>query len=288
MNKNFVKVSQLAKDTYKKIASNQEEWKDYLKLAARLYKYSFNEQVLIYAQKPNATACASIEIWNKNMNCWVKKGSKGISLIDLTTTTPSLKYVFDASDVSPGREGSLPMLWEMKNKYSESIINSLESKYGHTSSGTFEDRILELSKEIVSNNYEDNYNELLNYKKDSFLEDLYDETINVLYRELLESSVAYTILYRCGYDCEDITFDEIYNFNTVQTLSHIGALSSRIVNPILHEIGQQVFELDKNFEKAIANQENVYYNTLKRESESLEGGIQNENRLYASRGIRDT
>ena len=288
MNKNFVKVSQLAKDTYKKIASNQEEWKDYLKLAARLYKYSFNEQVLIYAQKPNATACASIEIWNKNMNCWVKKGSKGIALIDFTTTTPSLKYVFDASDVFPGREGSLPMLWEMNNKYSESIINSLESKYGHTSSGTFEDRILELSKEIVSNNYEDNYNELLNYKKDSFLEDLYDETINVLYRELLESSVAYTILYRCGYDCEDITFDEIYNFNTVQTLSHIGALSSRIVNPILHEIGQQVFELDKNFEKAIANQENVYYNTLKRESESLEGGIQNENRLYASRGIRDT
>lgn len=290
MNTNFIKISQLALDTYKKLSSSTDEWKRYLNVASRLYRYDFNEQVLIYAQKPEATACASIEIWNTTMNCWVKKGAKGIALIDLTSVTPRLKYVFDVSDVTPGKNGKTPLLWEMKNIHEKNITSYLENKYQHEnkSGQSFKDYIIDLSTTLVDNIFDDNYNELLNSVQDSFLDGLFEESIKVIYRDLLESSVAYTLLNRCGYDTTDITFDEISSFNTLKTISHIGAVTSKIVGPVLHDIGQKIFELDKLNEKTVARDVNVRYNTLKRESEYVEGGKENETRLYESRGIRNS
>lgn len=119
-------ISVLAEETAKEVVRNEENWRRYLNTASRLYKYPFKEQLLIYAQRPDATACASIEIWNEKMHCWVNKGAKGIALIDEDSFS-GLKYVFDISDVHKARRiGQFPNLWEMREEHMEAVISRLE------------------------------------------------------------------------------------------------------------------------------------------------------------------
>ena len=125
-------VSQLLNETMREISSGEENWTKFLTTSSRLYKYPFKEQVLIYAQRPNATACASVEIWNQRMNCWINRGAKGIVLIDEGRFS-KLKYVFDVSDVHKGRwRGRLPYLWDMKDVHQEVVLQRLEELYGKT------------------------------------------------------------------------------------------------------------------------------------------------------------
>lgn len=125
-------ISALAEETTKEVVRNEENWRRYLNTASRLYKYPFKEQLLIYAQRPDATACASIEIWNEKMHCWVNKGAKGIALIDEDSFS-GLKYVFDISDVHKARRiGRFPNLWEMRDEHMEAVISRLEKIYGDT------------------------------------------------------------------------------------------------------------------------------------------------------------
>lgn len=120
-------ISMLAEDTARQIARNGQEWMKYLDTAARLYKYPFNEQMLIYAQRPDASACASLETWNEKMNCWVNRGAKGIALIDTDSERPRLKYVFDVSDVHKARRiGRDPYLWELKEEHKGQLSHNLE------------------------------------------------------------------------------------------------------------------------------------------------------------------
>ena len=125
-------ISALAKETAAEVVKNREEWMKYLTTAARLYKYPFREQLLIYAQRPDATACASIELWNERMHCWVNKGAKGIALIDEDSFS-GLKYVFDISDVHKARRiGQFPNLWEMREEHMESVISPFgKDLWGH-------------------------------------------------------------------------------------------------------------------------------------------------------------
>ena len=125
-------ISALAEETAKEVVRNEENWRRYLNTASRLYKYPFKEQLLIYAQRPDATACASIEIWNEKMHCWVNKGAKGIALIDEDSFS-GLKYVFDISDVHKARRiGQFPNLWEMREEHMEAVLSRLEKTYGDT------------------------------------------------------------------------------------------------------------------------------------------------------------
>ena len=169
-------ISALAKETAAEVVKNREEWMKYLTTAARLYKYPFREQLLIYAQRPDATACASIELWNERMHCWVNKGAKGIALLDEDDAHGKrLKYVFDVSDVHAARRiGRYPELWELHEEHKEDVIKRLEQTYGATDDKKlFEERLMELADRIAADYYEELLPDLQYMIEGSFLEGLY-------------------------------------------------------------------------------------------------------------------
>ena len=287
-------ISGLAQYTAKEVVRNEESWRKYLNTASRLYKYSFKDQLLIYAQRPDATACASIEIWNETMNCWVNKGAKGIALID-DDTYSGLKYVFDISDVHKARRiGRFPNLWEMKEEHTEAVLDRLEGIYGETDAQAgFADRIREIAGRIAEECYRELATDMEYLKEGSFLEELDELNIEVRIRETLADSIAYTVLKRCGMDekelAEQISFPYIHDFNTVETLSQLGTNVSDLSKPILMEIGkaigaydrqialnraemsvdgEQIDTHEKNIEKGLANASTKDYNALKRESDT--------------------
>ncbi len=287
-------ISGLAQYTAKEVVRNEENWRKYLNTASRLYKYSFKDQLLIYAQRPDATACASIEIWNETMNCWVNKGAKGIALID-DDTYSGLKYVFDIYDVHKARRiGRFPNLWEMKEEHTEAVLDRLEGIYGETDAQAgFADRIREIAGRIAEECYRELATDMEYLKEGSFLEELDELNIEVRIRETLADSIAYTVLKRCGMDekelAEQISFPYIHDFNTVETLSQLGTNVSDLSKPILMEIGkaigaydrqialnraemsvdgEQIDTHEKNIEKGLANASTKDYNALKRESDT--------------------
>ena len=287
-------ISALAEETAKEVVRNEENWRRYLNTASRLYKYPFKEQLLIYAQRPEATACASIEIWNEKMHCWVNKGAKGIALIDEDSFS-GLKYVFDISDVHKARRiGQFPNLWEMREEHMESVISRLEKTYGDTDrEAGFVGRIREIAGRIAEDCYKELASDMEYLKEGSFLEELDELNVEIRIRETLADSIAYTVLKRCGMEeselAEEINFPYIHEFNTVETLSQLGSNVSDLSKPILMEIGKAIGAYDrqiaqnreetrvgreridtheKNIEKGLANASEADYNALKRESES--------------------
>ena len=287
-------ISALAEETAKEVVRNEENWRRYLNTASRLYKYPFKEQLLIYAQRPDATACASIEIWNEKMHCWVNKGAKGIALIDEDSFS-GLKYVFDISDVHKARRiGQFPNLWEMREEHMESVISRLEKTYGDTDrEAGFVGRIREIAGRIAEDCYKELASDMEYLKEWSFLEELDELNVEIRIRETLADSIAYTVLKRCGMEeselAEEINFPYIHEFNTVETLSQLGSNVSDLSKPILMEIGKAIGAYDrqiaqnreetrvgreridtheKNIEKGLANASEADYNALKRESES--------------------
>ncbi len=310
-------ISSLSAETSKEVARNEESWKKYLNTASRLYKYPFKDQLLIYAQRPDATACASIEIWNDKMHCWVNKGAKGIALIDEEGSPyTGLRYVFDISDVHKARRiGRFPQLWEMKEEHQEAVLDRLEGIYGDTNKEAgFTDRIREIAARIAQDCYGELASDMEYLKEGSFLEELDELNVAVRVRETLADSIAYMVLKRCGMDdaelAEEIQFPYIHEFNTVETLSHIGDSISDLSKPVLMEIGKAIGaynrayarnEASKNLvEKGLANTVDTRYNALKRESETQdvqptkqtgnagERGNNDESDLREKRGLSDT
>ena len=279
-------ISALAEETAKEVVRNEENWRRYLNTASGLYKYSFKEQLLIYAQRPDATACASIEIWNEKMHCWVNKGAKGIALIDEDSFS-GLKYVFDISDVHKARRiGQFPNLWEMREEHMESVISRLEKIYGDTDrEAGFVGRIREIVGRIAEDCYKELASDMEYLKEGSFLEELDELNVEVRIRETLADSLAYTVLKRCGMEegelAEEINFPYIHEFNTVETLSQLGSNVSDLSKPILMEIGKAigVYEKEKaenrtaenSVQKGLANTSETRYNALKRENKNQDG-----------------
>ncbi|MCI9541033.1 MAG: DEAD/DEAH box helicase family protein [Lachnospiraceae bacterium] len=296
-------VSQLAAHIGKEVVHKEENWKKYLNTASRLYKYPFKDQLLIYAQRPDATACASMEIWNEKMNCWVNKGAKGIALIDEEGNTKNgLRYVFDISDVHKAKRiGRFPKLWEMKEEYEKAVLSRLGQTYGNTNQETF---FVDKIKKIVSQMTKDCYQELVleieEWKEGSFLEELDTLNIGIRTRETLSDSVTYTILRRCGIReeelLEEIQFPYIHEFNTIETLSYLGNQISDLSKQVLMEIGKAI----RIYEKELANSASMRYNALKRKSEEQsnpwitqmgnqeEGGRQNETHVREKRRVLDS
>ena len=310
-------ISALSAETSKEVARNEESWKKYLNTASRLYKYPFKDQLLIYAQRPDATACASIEIWNDKMHCWVNKGAKGIALIDEEGSPyTGLRYVFDISDVHKARRiGRFPQLWEMKEEHQEAVLDRLEGIYGDTNKEAgFTDRIREIAARIAQDCYRELASDMEYLKEGSFLEELDELNVAVRVRETLADSIAYMVLKRCGMDdaelAEEIQFPYIHEFNTVETLSHIGDSISDLSKPVLMEIGKAIGAYDRAYarneasknlvEKGLANTADTRYNALKRESKTQdvqsttqtgnagERGNNDESDLREKRGLSDT
>ena len=247
----YIKISVLARETAKKVCRGREQWIRYLDVASRLYKYPFEDQLLIYAQRPDATACASLEMWNERMFCWVNRGAKGIALIDGESERPKLRYVFDVSDVHKARRiGKDPFIWHLREEHKEVVLAELEHIYGSTNDFLpFENRIYEIAERIAEDFYEEAVDEVIDEAANSFLEDLDGDAVAVRFREMLVQSVSYTILKRCGCDmtefADDLTFDYIHEFNTLRTLSVLGSTTSELCEPVLIRIGRTIARYDR-------------------------------------------
>lgn len=262
-------ISMLAEETAKDIVKNEVEWKRYLNTVARLYKYPFQEQVLIFAQRPGATACASSDIWNEKMNCWVNKGAKGIALIDEDVPFTRLKYVFDVADVHKARRiGRDPYLWQMREEHETAIMERLEKTYGATDAElSFADRLLEIARRIVFDTYEEIAGDLFYLAEGSFLEGLDEYSMKVHLRDTLLASISYTLLTRCGLDAdaysEDMNFEYIHEFNTLPVLSQYGveldSLTGRIAKQLYPKARIQITGFEKTdypddfFDVAVGN-----------------------------------
>ncbi len=294
-------ISDLVMMTSRDVVRNEENWKSFLKTASRLYKYPFEEQLLIHEQRPDATACASIEIWNQRMNCWVNKGAKGIALIDHDADYPRLKYVFDVSDVHKAKRiGKDPNLWVFKEEHKEAILNHLEKTYGITDSKLlFEDRLMEVAGRITDDYTNDVVNELMYQVKDSYLEDMDEQNIVIRVNELLKSSMSYMLLNRCGFDAEQYTekmnFGNISDFNTIEVLAQLGGSMQELAKPVLMDIGKAIKANEKAIhKKGLANHSNKHYNALKCESEkqsnnsNMERGNDYGINVSAKRGLSDS
>ena len=282
----YVKISVLARETAKKVCRGREQWIRYLDVASRLYKYPFEDQLLIYVQRPDATACASLEMWNERMFCWVNRGAKGIALIDGESERPKLRYVFDVSDVHKARRiGKDPFIWHLREEHKEAVLAELEHIYGSTNDALpFENRIYEIAERIAEDFYEEAVDEVIDEAANSFLEDLDGDAVAVRFREMLVQSVSYTILKRCGCDmtefADDFTFDYIHEFNTLRTLSVLGSTTSELCEPVLIRIGRTIARYDRAL---LQNRRHTANNNhIERSVAGHESDIRKERRLSDS------
>ena len=238
-------ITELYRRTGVAVTKNPQVWQGFLASACRNYKCRFDEQLLIYAQRPDAIAVARLETWNKQFKRWVNKDSRGIAVFDTKGRRNTLKYYFDVSDTHEGYYGSRPVpIWQMDKRYEQSVMERLSDRFGGTESGDLASVLMETAENAVEDNLPDYLTQLKDCIKDSFLEELDDFNIEVIYKRLAINSVAFMLLTRCGldagelYDAED--FRDIVNFNTPETLNAIGIATSDISEMALREISAAV------------------------------------------------
>ena len=246
MAKKLESIIQLAAEKAHEISANSGNYMAFLATAAHNFKYNFRDQLLIFAQKPDATACAEIEFWNK-YGRWVNRGTTGIALLVDTDRGYKLRHVFDMSDTN-SREGRTIPIWRMKPQYEGPVLEALENSYGEfADKSDFAECLLQTAKVIVEDNFSDYCAELRGVKEGSLLEELDDLNAEAWFKGLLENSVAYIMLTRCGIDPQDYfsgeDFAHIYDFNTPETLSILGGAVSDISEMPLREIASTVRNL---------------------------------------------
>lgn len=238
-------ITELYRRTGVAVAKNPQAWQGFLASACRNYKCRFDEQLLIYAQRPDAIAVARLETWNKQFKRWVNKDSRGIAVFDTKGRRNTLKYYFDVSDTHEGYYGSRPVpIWQMDKRYEQSVMERLSDRFGGTESGDLASVLMETAENAVEDNLPDYLTQLKDCVKDSFLEELDDLNIEVIYKRLAINSVAFMLLTRCGLDAGELfdaeDFRDIVNFNTPETLNAIGIATSDISEMALREISAAV------------------------------------------------
>lgn len=269
-------MEQLTEEVARDIAAKPEEWMRFLDIASRLYKYTFDEQLLIFAQRPEATAVASMEVWNKRMYRWIRKGSKGIALIDYTSSPKNrLRYVFDISDTYKVRNlGKDPALWALPQDDRSIAADYLQRAYGlDEGNGGLAGTLHQAAQESVREWFPDAFDELKQDVQGTFLEELDEQNQKVEFRDLMTDSVWYVLLKRCGMDTEEYlsadSLRHITDFNDLRVLGHLGTAVNEICRPILMQLGRYVLMDLENDRKTVAKESEVVYNefnTLIRES----------------------
>ena len=249
-------ITELYRRTGVAVAKNPQAWQGFLSSACRNYKCRFDEQLLIYAQRPDAVAVAKLETWNRQFKRWVNKDSKGIAVFDPKGRRNTLKYYFDVSDTHEGYYGSRPVpIWQMDERYEQAVMERLSDRFGDVESTDLASALMETAKNAVEDNLQDYFSQLKDCTKDSFLEELDDFNIEVIYRRLAANSVAFMLISRCGLDTNEFfdrdDFADIVNFNTPATINAIGIATSDIAEMALWEISQsirnvQIAEKDQN------------------------------------------
>ncbi len=285
-------ILEMASQTARDIASNADRYTDFLITAANNYKYSFKEQLLIHAQKPDATACAEIDTWNK-LGRWVNKGTKGIALLIDRDVPYKLRHVFDISDTN-SRAGRNITLWQMKPEYEYAVSESLQASFGDVEEPRdFPHLLMDISGYAVEDNLSDYLMELNAVKAGSFLEELDDTSLEAWLKTTLKSSVAFMALSRAGYeprqyfDRED--FSHLFDFNTLEVISVLGAAVSDISEMVIREMGETVKEMEKEEKRKIRTfaqtGPSAYH---KNRTENKERSNEHGTDLYDAGGLSDS
>ena len=276
-------ITELYRRTGVAVAKNPQAWQGFLSSACRNYKCRFDEQLLIYAQRPDAVAVAKLETWNRQFKRWVNKDSKGIAVFDPKGRRNTLKYYFDVSDTHEGYYGSRPVpIWQMDERYEQAVMERLSDRFGDVESTDLASALMETARNAVEDNLQDYFSQLKDCTKDSFLEELDDFNIEVVYRRLAANSVAFMLISRCGLDTNEFfdrdDFADIVNFNTPATINAIGVATSDIAEMALREISQsirnvQMAEKDQN--RTFAQRTQAQYDKGRQQPERSEYNEQN-------------
>ena len=258
-------IRDLAQEHAVSVSGSPRDWMDYMDTASRLYRYSFSDQLLIHAQHPEATACASLELWNEKMFRWVNRGARGIALLDETGQHTRLRYVFDISDTHMVAGGRSPYLWQMQEHQREEILTHLAEVYAleEKDTATLQDALMAVAREMVSDNLEEYLDGLEYAVEDTYLEDLDEVTIRSDFRQLATDSVYYMLSRRCGLDpmelLEEEDFMHITDYNRLSVLTFLGNAASQLSESILIDIGRTVHKIsleEARKEVEISNERN--------------------------------
>ena len=271
------------------VSSSPGDWMDYMDTASRLYRYSFSDQLLIHAQRPDATACASLELWNEKMLRWVNRGARGIALFDETWQNTKLRYVFDISDTHMVAGGRSPYLWQMQEHQREEILTHLEEVYGleEKDTATLQDALMAVAREMVSDNLEEYLDGLEYAVENTYLEDLDEVTIRSDFRQLVTDSVYYMLSRRCGLEpmelLEEEDFMHITDYNHLSALTFLGNAVSQLSESILIDIGRIVHKisLEEARKEVEISKERNYNNftTLMRETKNRDAETKKEENI---------
>ena len=276
-------MTELYRRTGIAVAKNPQAWQSFLAAACRNYKCRFDEQLLIYAQRPDAIAVAELDTWNKRFKRWVNKDSKGIAVFDPKGRRNTLKYYFDVSDTHDGYYGSRPVpIWQMNGRYEQAVIERISDRFGNTESTDLASALTETAKNAVEDNLQDYFSQLKDFTQDSFLEELDDLNVDVCYRRLVTNSVAFMLMSRCGldtnehFDRED--FEDIINFNTPATINALGIATSDISEMALKEISLAIQNLqiaEKDANRTFVPESKSQYNKGRTQPERSENNERN-------------
>lgn len=287
-------ITDLYGETLTQISKNPDDWMSFLECAAMNYKYPFNDQVLIYAQRPEAVACAKIEAWNKQVGRWVNRGAKGIALLSEDNGYTNLRYVFDIADTN-SKFGKSFRLWSVSKPYELDIIESLENKYGELDDkSSLGLAIKSVSKILVEDNMQDYLEDLKFYRENSSLEPMSDEAVQLLFQNALENSIAFSMIKRCGLNPNDYftneDFTPILAFDSYETITRLGVATSEISEMGIREIYNTIKKLRINEINKIRTfdiDKDLSYD-VSESRETVERRNNDEYNLHTQRGLRDT
>lgn len=282
----FNDIRELAQQNARWVSNSPKDWMNYLDVTARLYRYSFKDTLLIHAQRPDATACAELEVWNKKMNRWVNRGAKGIALLDDASPRAKLRYVFDIADTHLVQGGRTPILWRIDySEHQQMILDHLADTYALTQTDSMNAALMELAQQLTAENLEEAMDGLEYEVTDTFLEGLDEDNLRVRFRELMTNSIFYTLSRRCGQEPLEVLDDEdfirIVDFNQLPVLTFLGNAVSEQCEAVLRDIGREMQKIyRKEVTEHLAKTADSLYNTstdfstLKHEIETniTEGG----------------
>ncbi len=247
---------QMADEAQRQITGSYQGWTGFLSTAARLYKYPYAEQVMIHAQRPDATACAEYDFWNEKMGRYVRRGSRGIALIDSSGEKPRLRYVFDVADTGRTEQARTPYLWEYREEHAGAVSAMLESRYDVSGENGLPDQLEHIAAQLANEYWNDYQRDILDIVDDSFLNGYDDFNVGVAFRNAATVSITYSLMSRCGLEPENRfeheDFLPIFDFNTPEAATELGTAVSRISGQVLRQIEVTIknYEREKNAERS--------------------------------------
>ena len=291
------RINDLSEQTEKAVIRTQENWTAHLRTAAQVYKYPFSDQLLIHAQRPDATACASIQFWNRRMKRWVNRGAKGIALLDDSGAKLRLKYVFDVRDTHPIRGVPEPYFWQMQPEYEKPVMEALANSLGDLppESADFRDFLYAAASVAAQDHLEDYLNTYEEARAGTLLEELDEDAAAVFLRDAVANSVAYAAMVRCGLDADGFLhgdeFTIVCQHNSPAAMLHLGTAVSDITRVVLAPIErtvksieqQNLFDLREKFAKPVVSE---YHKDMEKQSEpETERSNENGDYLLESGGL---